>query len=346
MTTLRELIKSPSKLARDLGLTPNAVVLWIRNNAIPPKRAHKVVEALDIEMRDILPFINYSKTRALPSIQKNKGDFEQLYLAYQGLPYKTTLPEKTVHVTLGKWGDRFPLLYTTLHELHDKKIDLEEAATRLGLSKSTIHGLRRRYGLNPKLDKKPKIQAKKPTKVEKLAAIEAISGRFTAVSAADHFKVNLRTLHRHIAAILRPNTLNEISHWSLSFRNALAWELEHEKPRYSAAWWSLSVGKGLLMKKRPSRVKPPENYRTASIRELLILWLQGEPLEDIAARRGGEPAVLHHLFETELAQFGLESAPSLTVHHQSAAAEIIHSHMSHFRSRAAVGVQPKEPLYE
>lgn len=332
-TTLKDLIPSPSALARALNISANTVHIWIKNNAVPPKRGHKVAEALDIDLREILPFIEYSKSRAQPAIKKSRNDLEQLYLAYQGLPYTTELPEKAVRLTLAKWGERFPLLYTTLNELHDKKIDLEEACRRLNLTKSTIHGLRRRYGLNPKLERKPKKIEKKPTKIEKKAAIEVISGRFTAVSAAAHFKVNLRTLHRHIAAILRPNTLNEISHWSLAFRHALAWEIEHEKPRYSAAWWGDAVAKGLLMKKRPGKFKAPADHRLAPIRELLVLWLQGEPIEQIAARRGGEPHILHRLFELELANFGLESAPSLTVHHQAAAAEIIQAHMSHFRSR-------------
>ena len=50
---------------------------------------------------------------------------------------------------LSRWGDRVPLLHSTLKKLNEGVLTLDEAATALGINKTSVHNLRNRYGMAP-----------------------------------------------------------------------------------------------------------------------------------------------------------------------------------------------------
>lgn len=331
---LRELIKEPAKTARKLNLSYNTVNNWIKNNAVPPKRARALSEALDIDLKELLPFVGYSKSRAQKPIMKTEADLEALMAVYKGAPPPPHLPEKSIQLTLTKWGDRFPLLYATLMDLKERNIGVKDAAERLDLSISTIHGLRRRYGLAPGPLKAAPKPPKNEKKALKRAAFDVISGSLSAVAASKHHNVNLRTLHRHIEPLLKPQTQSEISHWSKVFRRALAWEIDHGVERFSVQWREQAEQRRLILPKKTRWPAPPKDMKKASIRDMLVTWLGGEALESIAVQRGGEAYILKGLFDKELAKHGITNLDNLSDYHKFAAGEVIIAFMSPFRSEA------------
>lgn len=334
-TTLKDLIRTPSKLARELGVSRTTVMNWIELNAIPPRRVLAVAGHLDLPVMELLPFAKKA-TKPVENIRKRgTHDLEVLMAAYRGQPYETDLPERSIKTTLTLWGDRFPLLYDTLHALHRREITLQEAADALGVTKSTVVNLRTRYGLGPgpkKAATKPLGRYKQQAVITKPLVFDVIAGRSTVKGASEAHGIALRTLHRHISDLLRPQTVNEISHWSLSFRLALAWEIDRGAERVSAKWRKWAEDRGLVLKKRVKLPKPPENWRKVGRRRLLIAFLTDEmSLEALAAARGGDDSVLMSIFREELNMMGMDPL-SMSVHHQMAVAEILVAMESHFRT--------------
>jgi hypothetical protein len=238
----------------------------------------------------------------------------------------------------GTWGDRLPLLYETLVKLQSKEIEVTEAAETLGITKSAVHNIRKRYGTAPgpiKGARRPEGRYALTARGARKLTLDVIAGRTSARSAAQGANISLRTLHRHIEDVLRPLYLNEISHWSKNFRLALAYEIEKNIPKYIEMWRKWAEERHLLLKKSPVWPKSPQNWREASIRRVIIAILSGEhTVTELAAMRGGEPHILMEHVEREHRQMGMP-ALSLTLHHQAAAAEIILARESHFRKAHA-----------
>lgn len=318
-TTLDEFIPNKAELARKLGLAPNTVYKWVARNAMPPKRVMEAAVVLNIKPERLLPFAQQvsadSKTKP-----KRFRDLDVLLAAYQGEPWTptSTLSAHAVHVTLGHWKDRLPLMVETLKTIRAGGVTRMEAAERLGVAYSTVKQLAKRYDATP-----PKVE-KTPTRVQRNrelapgAVSDVISGRKTAVEASEHYAMNLRTLHRKVKADLGDIGLNELSHWSRNFRSALAWEVANEAPRIVEGWHAAHPG----LPKRPKWPKLGENLREVETPLLLISILIGElEVADVVRRRGGSTAVWEQLMHTNLEKFGIYEMPS--TYHQAAAAEIL-----------------------
>lgn len=329
--TLRDLVKNQAALARDVGVSVQTVRTWLELNAIPPRRITPVANALDVEITTLLPFAQktYKPVFTKP---KTLDDLAQVVTgAYDP-------SDRSAERIKSTWGERLPLLLSTLRELESKEKSIQEAAETLGITKSAVHNLRKRYGIAPgslKAVKKPEGRYKLGAKEARKLALDVIAGHKTARAAADNAQISLRTLHRHIEDVLRPLYLNEISHWSRDFRLALAYEIENKPPKYSLEWRKWAENRHLLLKKSPTWPKSPQNWREVSIRRVIVAYLTREhTMAELAAMRGGEAHILVEHVERELAQMGMP-ALSLTIHHQAAAAEIIIARESHFRSTHA-----------
>lgn len=329
--TLRDLVKNQAALARDVGVSAQTVRNWLDLNAIPPRRIIDVANALDVELTDLLPFAQ--KTYKPVSTKPKTLDDLRLILEGSHDP-----DDPSAQRIKGTWGERLPLLYETLVKLQSKEIGVTDAAEILGITKSAVHNIRKRYGTAPgklKAEKKPEGRHKLGAKEARRLTLDVIAGRKTARSAAQGANTSLRTLHRSIEDVLRPLYLNEISHWSKNFRLALAYEIEKNLLRHSLMWRKWAEERSLLLKKAPSWPKPPENWREVSVRRVIIAILTGEhTVTELAAMRGGEAHILMEHVEREHRQMGMP-ALSLTLHHQAAAAEIILARESHFRKAHA-----------
>ena len=329
--TLRQLVKNQAALARDVGVSVQTVRIWLELNAIPPHRVIAVAIALDVEIADLLPFAQ----KAYKPVSTKPKTLDDLRLILEG---SHDPDDPSAQRIKGAWGDRLPLLYTTLVKLQGKVITATEAAEILGITKGAVHNLRKRYGVAPgrlKAAKHPEGRYKLGAKEARKLTLDVIAGRTSARSAAQGANISLRTLHRHIEDVLRPLYLNEISHWSKSFRLALAYEIEKNLPRHSLKWRKWAEERHLLLKKAPSWPKSPTNWREVPVRRVIIAILAGEhPVTELAAMRGGAATILMEHVARELRQMGMP-ALSLTSHHQAAAAEIILARESHIRKAHA-----------
>ena len=329
--TLRQLVKNQAALARDVGVSVQTVRIWLDLNAIPPRRVIAVANALDVEITDLLPFAQ--KTYKPVSIKPKTLDDLRAVLEGSYDP-----DDPSAQRIKGAWGDRLPLLYTTLVKLQSKETTVKEAAETLGITKSAVHNIRKRYGTAPgpiKGARRPEGRYKLGSREAGKLTLDVIAGRKTARAAAEGASISLRTLHRHIEDVLRPLYLNEISHWSKSFRLALTYEIEKNLPKHSRKWRKWAEERHLLLKKAPNWPKSPENWREVSIRGVIIAILTREhTVTELAAMRGGEAHILAEHVARELRQMGMP-ALSLTIHHQAAVAEIILARDSHFRSKHA-----------
>lgn len=329
--TLRGLVKNQAALARDVGVSVQTVRTWLELNAIPPRRITPVANALDVEITTLLPFAQKTYKPVLIKA-KTLDDLAQVVAG----TYDPS--DRSAERIKGTWGERLPLLLSTLRDLESKEKSIQEAAEALGITKSAVHNLRKRYGIAPgslKAVKKPEGRYKLGAKEARKLALDVIAGRKTARAAADNAQISLRTLHRHIEDVLRPLYLNEISHWSRGFRLALAYEIENKPPKYSLEWRKWAENRHLLLKKSPTWPKSPQNWQKVSIRRVIVAYLTGEhTMTELATMRGVETHVLIEHVERELAQMGMP-ALTLTIHHQAAAAEIILARESHFRSTHA-----------
>jgi transcriptional regulator with XRE-family HTH domain/predicted transcriptional regulator len=329
--TLRQLVKNQAALARDVGVSVQTIRIWLEINAIPPRRVIAVANALGVELTKLLPFAQ--KTYKPVSTKPKTLDDLRLILEGNHDP-----ADPSAQRIKGAWGDRLPLLYTTLVKLQSKEITVTEAAEILGITKSAVHNIRKRYGTAPgpiKGARRPEGRYALTAKEARRLTLDVIAGRKTARSAAQGANISLRTLHRHIEDVLRPLYLNEISHWSKDFRLALAYEIEKNIPKYIEMWRKWAEERHLLLKKSPVWPKYPQNWREVSIRRVIIAILAGEhTVTELAAMRGGEPHILMEHVEREHRQMGMP-ALSLTLHHQAAAAEIILARESHFRKAHA-----------
>lgn len=329
--TLRQLVKNQAALARDVGVSVQTVRIWLDLNAFPPRRITAVANALNVEITDLLPFAQ----KAYKPVSTKPKTLDDLRLILEG---SHDPDDPSAQRIKGAWGDRLPLLYTTLVKLQGGVITVTEAAKILGITKGAVHNIRKRYGTAPgpiRAAKHPEGRYALTAKEARRLTLDVIAGHKSAKGAAETARISLRTLHRHIEDVLRPLYLNEISHWSKNFRLALAYEIEKNLPRHSLMWRKWVEERHLLLKKAPSWPESPANWREVSIRRVIIAFLTKEhTVTELAAMRGGEAHILMEHVERELGQMGMP-ALSLTSHHQAAAAEIILARESHFRKAHA-----------
>lgn len=331
---LRDLIKKPAQVARTLNVSETTVRTWIELNAIPPRRVIAVANALDMELPHLMWFAQKA-TKPVKILRKTPDDLEALLAAYEGRPYVSGLPEASVRMTLARWGERFPLLYQTLMALDRGETTMSEAAKALGITKSALSNIRSRYGMAPgavKAAPKPVSTREIVGKAIQTLIYDVIAGRKTAREAAQSSGGSLRTFHRHLESVLRPQTLNEISHWSPAFRYALAHEVASGGERHTVKWRKWCEERNLLLKKKVKYPQGSPNWRNEPMKRLLVAYLTGEmTLEELAAARGGEASVIRGAFKKELEAMGMP-AMELSIHHQAAVAEVVLARESLFRT--------------
>jgi hypothetical protein len=90
-----------------------------------------------------------------------------------------------------RWGDRLPTLYTTLEQLDQGRINLDEACERLNVTKCTIHGIRRKYGYRPGTLKIRKGGLPNPDVAgsAKAAALYYIAGHGSLKKSAEEYNI-------------------------------------------------------------------------------------------------------------------------------------------------------------
>lgn len=104
--TLRDLVKNQAALARDVGVSVQAVRIWMELNAIPPRRIIDVANALGVELTELLP---YAQKTYKPVSTKPKT-LDDLRLILEG---RHDPADKSADRIKGTWGERLPLLYET-----------------------------------------------------------------------------------------------------------------------------------------------------------------------------------------------------------------------------------------
>jgi predicted DNA-binding transcriptional regulator AlpA len=333
LTSVRTLVTSVTALARHLGLTNNAIYRWINVNRIPGRHIVKVANFYDVGIREMLPLTGSEESNEATFKIKPRGTLHVLQDVYRGTKTldegvaETGQSKISLKLILSHWGDELPTLFTTLEQLREKRISLDEAAARLKVAKYTLHGIRRKYGYAPGPTQRtrpfPTIGKRKALNQE--VALKCIAGHLTVHEAADKYGMSERTLFRAIEK-LSPVKMMELSPWPPAFREALAAEIEHKLPTYSLKWLELAETSRLYTVKTAKYPETPRNWRDLPLKRLLVGVLLGEgSLEDIAASRGADPGILRTLFTGDLRPMGVtfEQPMELPMTHQVAAAELL-----------------------
>lgn len=332
LTTVRTLITSVTELARHLGITPNGIYRWIDVNRIPGKHVINVANFYNVEISDLLPLTGSDKNNQVLTKLKPRETLRVLLDVYRGEKTLAAACEEldcsliSAKLILTHWGDELPTLYTTMEQLAEKRISLETAMQRLNVSKYTLHGLRRKYGYQPgRRTAKPK-QPKIPSEaLRNEVALTVLSGKMSAVEAAEHFKVGYRSVFRYVEAVTKEK-LNAISHWPESFRKAFAEELRQKMPNYVQKWFDFAEKQRLIIKRYPKYPQTPQNWRDLPLKRLLVGVLPGEAsVEEIAASRGADASVLAALFTSDLRPLDLtyDELMGLPLPHQMAMGELL-----------------------
>ncbi len=215
-TSVRELIKSVSKIARHLKVSKSAIYRWITVDRIPGERLMEIAAYYKHTPRDLIHLTGSEKTNDARVIAKSRNVLATLMEVYRGQKTLEEALEETgmSRISLAliqkRWGDRLPTLYTTLEQLDQGRINLVEASNRLNVTKSTLHGIRGKYGYRP-----GHLQAKgKPARAKEsaelrvqraeaslAAAFDCIAGKTTIQEAALAAGVCDRTVMRTIAKV-------------------------------------------------------------------------------------------------------------------------------------------------
>lgn len=341
LTSVRALIPSVTPLARHLKLTNNAIYRWIRVNRIPGAHIVKVANYYDVELRDLLPLTGSDKSNELTYRLKPKRTLGVLMEVFRGIKTldeavaETGQSEISLKLVLVHWGDELPTLFTTLEQLDERRISLDEAAARLKVAKYTLHGIRRKYGYAPGPVRRtrplPTIGRRKELNMK--VALMCIAGHSTVAAASQTYGMSERTLFRAVEKLSQIKMM-ELSAWPTSFREALTAEIEHKLPNYSLKWLEFAENSRLYTDKYVKYPETPEKWRDLPLKRLLVGVLLGEGrLEDIAASRGADPGILRTLFTGDLRPLGVtfEQLMELPMEHQIAAAELFIAMMSRKR---------------
>lgn len=334
--TLADLIRKPTQTAKLLNLSPQTLRTWIELNKVPPKHVIHLANALDLEITDLLQYAD-KVYKPVKVTEKSEKDLDDLLAAYEGRPYTSNLPQKSITGVLARWGNKLPLMHATLKRLKAREITLQEAADTLKVTKTTIHNLRSRYGMAPgplKAEKKPLGKYKQSAKAIHPIALSVIAGQLSAKKAAADNGIPLRTLHRHIAPLIEPLKLNELSHWSRNFRNALVDEIEKGSEKHSVAFRQWAGDRHLILKKKPKWREDLHDWRKATPEQLLLAVLTGDKTtQELAFARRGSEVIVKGLVDTARINMRLSVNPfKLSIHHQLAVAELILARMTYMRT--------------
>lgn len=333
LTSVRTLVTSVTKLANELNITPSGIYRWINVNRIPGRHIIRVAKFYDVDIQDLLPLTGSDKINTAKPLHKPRATLETLVQVHaKGMTLDQAsdllgVPARSLHLVMLHWGDELPNLYKTLEHLEDKEISLETACQRLKVAKYTLHGIRKKYGYAPGRRKPThqKPQASKRRETQRSMALDVIVGRVTAEQASKDSGTSYRTVFRCISRVTT-HKLNELAHWPQSFRAALAEELDRDLPNYAEKWLKVAKDQRLVLKKRSKDTPTPKSWRNLALKRLLVGVLLGEgTVEEIAASRGADPAILVSLFSSDLHPLGIDfdTLQGLPVAHQIAVSDIL-----------------------
>ena len=338
LTSVRTLIPSTSKLARHFGLSLSAIYRWIEVNRIPGAHIVRVAQFYDVEIVDLLHLTGSEKAHMSKALVKSKAVLPALLEVYRGAKtLEAACEEVGIPVVSGKlimmhWGDELPTLYTTLTQLHEKRISLEMAMHRLNVTKNSLHDLRRKYGFAPRAQEgyTPKVRSpqKRVAKWQEVKplALQVIAGRMTAVELASaEGTPSYRTIFRYVEKLTHLK-LNDLTHWPEAFRAALAYELEHDTTKYAEKWVKFAEEQRLILRKVAKYPAQPKDWKVIPLKRLLVAVLLGEKtLAEVAEAKGGDPKVFENLFTSDLRPLDLTFAEvhGMSVSHQVALSELL-----------------------
>lgn len=321
--TLRDLIPSVTEVARKMNLTQMSIYRWIENDAVPPKQIIRLANALDVDIPVLLPYARKATVDS-PTIPKSHQDLEAINNAYCGRPYTTTLSPHAVKIALARWGDKWPEMYATLHALKKNEMSVDQATKRLGITKSALHNLRRRYGMS---NGRKQVVKSKPTKADlaRKVAIDVIAGRLTAADAARNHDVSKRTIHRYVDELIKPLGLQDLTHWGVNWRFAYALEVSGKSRKTVLNWrsrWDHLELKPYLPKE-PKWPKPVTDWRTAKWWRIVVAYLIDEAsVSEIAENRRGSEEIVESLINKHLTDSNLDCM-GLSLYHKLCAAEVL-----------------------
>lgn len=317
-------------VAREMGLSQSVIRTWLEADRIPWAHIPKLSRVIDEDINSLLVLGGTVsvKTRRL---KKTPEALDTLERAYRGEPYeiKPPLTAHSLKKTMETYGDRVPLLVETIKQLINNEITVAEAADRLKLKKVSVHSLRARYGGAPgpiKKVEKPLGRYKQNAIKHREVSLKVISGQLGLTEAAVKYDIAQRTLSRYVQDDLDGIQLRSLAAWPLDFRIALAHEIEHELPKITVQWVQKCKTQGWKFGKNLMPLPPVTNWREATVKRMLIAVLTGElSVNDLAALRGGEPTVLHKLFDMELKHLGLtlSGVLNMSLWHQACVADML-----------------------
>lgn len=238
--TVRELIKSVSPIARHLRVSKSAVYRWIGVNRVPGEHLLKLSAYYKYTPTDLLHLTGSEKTNNTRVVLKERVVLATMLEVYRGQKTLEQALQETgqskISLTLIQkcWGDRLPTLYTTLEQLDQGRIALDDACERLNVTKCTMHGIRRKYGYQPGPIKAKERPAEKPNHKEATiaAALECIAGRMTISEAAKQAQVCGRTIMRAVSR-LSVVGLRDLAMLTKDVRSAYSADIAENDTEYS-----------------------------------------------------------------------------------------------------------------
>lgn len=333
LTSVRTLITSVRKLATHLNVTPSAVYRWIGVNRLPGAHVVNIANFYDVELRDLIPLTGSDNNNKVATKVKPRVALKNLLEVYRG---KMTLEDACTasgitiisgKLVLTNWGDELPTLYTTLEQLSEGRIDIEEAMIRLNVSKYTLHGIRRKYGYAPgrRVAKARPERKGMDEDMKREIAYQVISGKISGKDACAKYDIVYGTLGKYVQNYGQVG-LQSIAKWPTAFREALGFEALSGCDRFAQSWYDYATEARLMLKKKPAYPSRPKSWKRANLKRLLIAVLVGEAtLDEIAAERGGDPSIIAKLFTGELRPLKLtyDRVSGMSIKHQIALAELL-----------------------
>ena len=333
LTSVTTLTKNPTKLARELKLTPAAIYRWRKVNRIPGSHIIKVANFYNVEVLDLLPLTGSDKSADPKVILKPRDTIPTLLNVQKGIitpddaSKMLKLPIKSLKLILTNWGDRLETLYDTLTRLELGVVSLDQGAAALGIAKYTLHGIRRKYGFAPGAIKRtrpePTLPKRKAAAYE--AALDVLAGKASAKDKADELGISSRTIFRKIEEI-SPLKIQDLAAFPDTFKRAYAEEIDKKLPFYAEKWMKIAESSRLFIRKSTKYPETPQSWRDAQLVRMLVGVLLGEaPLNEIAASRGVDPAILAGLFNSHLRAYDLtwSEVSAMGFNHQVALAELL-----------------------
>ena len=349
LTSVRTLITSVTKLAKALECSVYAVYQWIKLNRIPGKRIVKIANYYNVDLSEMLHLTGSDASRTTRALTKPKNTLATLIEVYRGAKTledacsELGIPLISGRLIMTHWRDELPTLFTTLTQLDEKRISLETAMQRLGVTKYTLHGIRAKYGFAPGRVKRtrPVSQIKDRTEAQDRAALRVIAGLMTTKEAMAATESSYRSIFRFVERLTDVG-LHDLTAWPLSFRAAFAVEIEKKTQSYVRKWLKFATEQRLFLKKSTKYPKTPASWESLPLKRLLVGVLLGEAtISEVAASRGADENVLRGLFTSDMRSIGLtyDEVEAMSIQHQTALAELLLSVMDRRRRYVDVFVE-------